>query len=77
MGLSTLFFTQTSSVDYDCLCRLDVLGLADSSVGDQQEVYVEFKEQLHRDPAGWYETGVHGEETNHRLRTMKPDVFVD
>ena len=28
-------FTQTSSADYDKLCRLDVLGLEDSSTGDQ------------------------------------------
>ena len=58
VDLSTMFFTQTSSADYERLCRLDVLGLADSSVGDQQEVYAEFKEQLRRDSTGWYETGL-------------------
>ena len=58
VDLSTMFFTQTSNADYERLCRLDVLGLADSSVGDQNEIYAEFKEQLHRDPAGWYETGL-------------------
>jgi small-conductance mechanosensitive channel len=33
-----------------------VLGLADSHENDQQEVYEEFKEQLERNDAGWYET---------------------
>ena len=27
-------------------------------MGDQQEVYTEFKEQLRRDSTGWYETGL-------------------
>ena len=58
VDLSTMFFTQTSSADYERLCRLEVLGLADSSVGDQNQVYAEIKEQLYRDPAGWYETGL-------------------
>ena len=57
VDLSPMFLMQTSSLDYDELCRLDVLGLADSSTGDQTEVYAEFKEQLTRDE-GWYETGL-------------------
>lgn len=48
--------TQTSQVDFDQLCRLDVLGLADSSENDQSSVYTEFREQLERNPKGWYET---------------------
>ena len=35
---------------------MDVLGLADTHENVQQAVYVEFKEQLERNPAGWYET---------------------
>ena len=27
-------------------------------MGNQNEVYAEFKEQLHHDPVGWYETGL-------------------
>ena len=46
VDLSPMFLTQTSTVDYDNLCRLDVLGLADCATGDQDEVYSEFKEQL-------------------------------
>eukprot|EP00794_Sanderia_malayensis_P005856 gene5856-biopygen4856 len=45
-------------MDYEQLCSLDVLGLKDSPIGDQQPVYEEFKEQLIRNPAGWYETGL-------------------
>lgn len=57
-NLTSMFLTQTSTVDYENLCRLDVLGLQDHSVGDQDLVYEEFKEQLLRDPEGWYETGL-------------------
>ena len=58
VDLSPMFLTQTSTVDYDNLCRLDVLGLADCATGDQDEVYSEFKEQLRRDEEGWYETSL-------------------
>ena len=53
-----MLLTQTSQTDYEQLCRLDVLGLADKPQDDQSEVYSEFKEQLHRDQSGWYETGL-------------------
>ena len=52
VDLSPMFLTQTSTVDYDNLCRLDVVGLADCATGDQDEVYSEFKEQLKRDEQG-------------------------
>jgi hypothetical protein len=58
VDLSQMFLTQTSSVEYEELCRLDVLGLADTPVGDQEAVYEEFKEQLYRSPEGWYESGL-------------------
>ena len=57
VDLTPMFFTQTSHIDYDNLCKLDVLGLADTSTGYQAEVYAEFKEQLTQDAEGWYETG--------------------
>ena len=50
--------TQTSQLDYEELCRLDVLGLADSPPYDQPAVYSEFKEQLVRSEQDWYETGL-------------------
>ena len=57
-NLTNMFLTQTSAVDYDALCRLDVLGLQDQPAGDQDVVCEEFKEQLVRNPEGWYETGL-------------------
>lgn len=50
--------TQTSSMNYEKLCRLDVLGLEDSLNDDQGEVQKEFHEQLQRSPEGWYETNL-------------------
>ena len=53
-----MMLTQKSQVDFDQLCRLDVLGLADSSENNQSLVHTEFREQLERNPKGWYETGL-------------------
>ena len=55
---ANMLLTQTNHVDYEELCRLDVLGLDDSLEHDQQAVYAEFREQLTRDPDGWYETSL-------------------
>ena len=55
---NTMLLTQTSQSDYEDLCRLDILGLADTPEHDQSMVHVEFKEQLQRSPEGWYETGL-------------------
>ena len=73
VDLTPMFFTQTSHVDYDNLCKLDVL--ADTSAGDQAEVYAEFKEQLTQDAKGWYETGFHGEATILPYPATKSEVF--
>ncbi len=78
--LSQMFLTQTSSVEYEELCRMDVLGLA----GDQEAVYEEFKEQLSRNPEGWYESGLpwkgylfpsgtNEANSQRRLRTLVPE----
>ena len=56
--LSPVYLALNSTVDYDRLCALDVLGLADNPTGDQGDVYDEFKEQLTRSPEGWYETAL-------------------
>ena len=45
-GLSPAMLAVNSNADYEKLCALDVLGLADSAIGDQSAVYDEFKEQL-------------------------------
>ena len=44
--LATAYLAINSHSDYKRLCALDVLGLANSSTGDQGDVYEEFKEQL-------------------------------
>ncbi len=44
-----------STSDYDNLCALDVLGLADNA-GADNNVFDKFKEQLTRSEDGWYET---------------------
>ena len=49
------YLAVSSTTDYDNLCALDVLGLADTT-GDQADVLGEFKEQLTRSEEGWYET---------------------
>lgn len=51
-----ILLTQSSTLDYEQLCSLDVLGLADRNENDQKTVYHEFKGQLSRDQTGWYET---------------------
>ena len=58
LNLSNMFLTQTSAIDYEELCKLDVLGLKDNLSGDQKTVYEEFKEQLTRSSEGWYETSL-------------------
>ncbi len=37
---STMLLTQTSQTDYEDLCRLDILGLADVPTHDQEAVYL-------------------------------------
>ena len=56
--LTKMLLTQTTPSDYENLCRLDILGLNDSPTGEQNIVYQEIKEQLVRNPDGWYETGL-------------------
>ena len=58
LNLTNILLTQTSHVDYEKLCRLDVLGLSDTPPNDQSSVYAEFNEQLVRHEEGWYETGL-------------------
>ncbi|XP_068692716.1 uncharacterized protein [Montipora foliosa] len=55
---TNMLLTQTSHVDYEELCRMDVLGLEDTPEHDQRAVYAEFREQLIRHPEGWYETSL-------------------
>ena len=56
--LSPVYLAVNSVADYECLCPLDVLGLADSPKGDQVDVQSEFKEQLTCSSDGQYETAL-------------------
>ena len=40
-----MLLTQTAIGDYEQLCRMDVLGLADTPSGDQGVVHAEFLEE--------------------------------
>ena len=51
-----ILLTQSTTLDYEQLCSLDVLGLADRNENGQKTVFNEFEGQLSRDQAGWYET---------------------
>ena len=55
---SSVYLAVNSTADYERLCAIDVLGLADTPTGGQGNVYDEFKEQLSRSPEGWYETAL-------------------
>ena len=57
-GLNPMLLTQSTRLDYEQLCRMDVLGLPESSANDQDAVCAEFKEQLIRYPEIDYETGL-------------------
>ena len=57
-SLSSVYLTRTSSLDYQQLCSLDVLGLQDRPDGDQQFLYDDFQKQLKRSDEGWCETGL-------------------
>ena len=46
VDISSMLLTQTAAADYELLCKLDVLGIQDTAIGDQADVYKEFKEQL-------------------------------
>ena len=76
LDLGNMFLTQTSAIDYQELCKLDVLGLEDKPSGDQETVYEEFKQQLTRSSEGWYETslpwkGNHPPLPNNRTGSLK------
>lgn len=68
---NTMLLTQTSQSDYEDLCRLDILGLADTPEHDQRMVHAEFKEQLQRSSEGWYETGLPWRGNHPELPTNK------
>ena len=56
--LSPVYLAVNPATDYEHLCALDILGLADSPTGDQEAVCSEFKGQLTRSSDGRYETAL-------------------
>ena len=76
VDLQNMFLTHTSVGDYEELCRMDVIGLEDTPIGDQQVVHQELLEQLKRSPDGWYETalpwkGGHPPLPNNKIGSLK------
>ena len=67
---STMLLTHTSQSDFENLCRLDVLSLADSVENDQNLVYDDFKEQLVRSPSGYYEVNLPWKANHPKLPTI-------
>ena len=51
-----ILLTQSTTLEYEQLCALDVLGLGNRNENDQKTVHYEFEDHLSRDQAGWYET---------------------
>ncbi|XP_048585435.1 uncharacterized protein LOC116605101 [Nematostella vectensis] len=58
IDIGNMLACQTTQVDYEELCKLDILGLEDTPTNSQDTVYQEFKEQLARDENGCYITGL-------------------
>ena len=66
---SMMLLTQTSQSDFENLCRLDVLSLADSVENDQNLVHNDFNEQLVRSPSGYYEVNLPWKANHPKLPT--------
>ena len=71
IDLGNVLLTQTSSVDYENLCRLDVLGFKDTPPVSQKNVYAEFQEQFARIPEGGIKLGFSGKLYIRPCKTIK------
>ena len=58
VDISIMLLIETAAADYEQLCKLDVLGIQDTAISDEADVYEEFKEQLTRSAEGCYEKGL-------------------
>ena len=60
MDVNRLYLTHCSALDYEDLCKLDVLGLEEREniTENFDPVFEKFKKQLTRSPEGWYETNL-------------------
>ena len=69
-GHSNVYLTHSITHGYEQLYRLAVLGLVDTSDGDQNIIYTEFKEQLQWSTQG-YQTGLPWKPSNPTLHNNK------
>ena len=69
-----ILLTQSTTLDYEQSCSLDVLGLADRNENDQKTVFNELEEQLSRDQAGWYETTLPWRDNHPHFQLMSTAV---
>ena len=51
-----MMLTQTTQLDCEELCQLNVLGLGNTCKHKQKTVYEELREQLVQSEEGWYKT---------------------
>lgn len=72
---NTMLLTQTSQSDYEELCRLDVLGLADTPEHDQRMMHAEFKEQLQRYQKDGMKPDYHGEAIIQNCQQTNKEVY--
>ena len=56
--LVSSLYTRTSVSDFDRLCDIDVLGVKESHLSDDENVYKKFEQHFERNEGGWYETGL-------------------
>ena len=56
--LVSSLYTKTSVSDFNRSCDIDVLGVEENHLSHDENVYKKFKQQLERNEAGWYETGL-------------------
>ena len=70
-GTEKQFFLKTGQEEFEKLCSLDVLGLADTGTKEDAMIHEEFLQQLTKTPRGYYETKLPWKEDRVPLPTNK------
>ena len=70
-GPEKQFLLKTGQEEFEKLCSLDVLGLADTGTKRETEIHEDFIQQLNKTPAGYYETKLPWKEDHVPLTTNK------
>ena len=55
---NNIYLTHNATQDYKRLCKLNVTGVEECGLNDENSVYQRFKKQLERDPSGRYTTSL-------------------